>query len=133
MMKFPACSSYVLSSLCLSLLSCTLLSSCQLPNSSEEPFSLIQSKAAQTDKTKSDAIELNHDEPEFPPGPGHDLFVKRCIVCHSLRYISMQPDFPEKTWKKEVEKMQQTWGAHISDEEAHEIIQYLTRVKGVKP
>ena len=78
-------------------------------------------------------IELPHDESDFPEGPGRRIFISRCTVCHSLRYITMQPDFPEETWVKEVQKMRKTWGAHISDMEAKEIITYLVQIKGLKP
>lgn len=76
------------------------------------------------------SIELPHDEADFPPGKGRDLFIARCNVCHSLRYVTMQPDFPEATWAKEVDKMIKTFGAHISEPEAKEIIEYLTAIKG---
>jgi hypothetical protein len=77
-------------------------------------------------------IILPHDEPQFPPGPGRDTFVRSCLVCHSLRYISMQPDFPEATWIKEVNKMKNTWGAHFTEAEGKEIVAYLMLVKGKK-
>src|SRR5260370_309919 len=38
-------------------------------------------------------IVMPHDEPVFPPGPGQDEFVTACVVCHSPRYITMQPRF----------------------------------------
>lgn len=56
--------------------------------------------------------------------------MSRCTVCHSLRYISMQPHFSEKTWQKEVEKMKVTWGAHMTESEAKQIVAYLVRIKG---
>lgn len=77
-------------------------------------------------------ITLPHDEPQFPPGPGRDTFIRSCLVCHSLRYISMQPDFPEATWIKEVNKMKNTWGAHFSEAEGKEIVAYLMLVKSKK-
>lgn len=79
------------------------------------------------------SIEMPHDEAEFPPGKGHDTFVSRCSVCHSLRYVTMQPDFPEATWSKEVDKMIKTFGAHITEPEAKEIVEYLMAIKGAKP
>lgn len=76
------------------------------------------------------SIELPHYQPDFPPGNGKDLFISRCGVCHSLRYVTMQPDFPKKTWAKEVDKMIKTFGAHIDKKEADEIIEYLNSIKG---
>jgi mono/diheme cytochrome c family protein len=75
-------------------------------------------------------IVLPHDEPEFPPGAGRDEFVTACVVCHSPRYITMQPRFPRATWLSEVKKMKDTYGAHISDEQAVKIADYLFSVNG---
>ena len=76
------------------------------------------------------AIVMPHDEPAFPPGPGRDEFVAACVVCHSPRYITMQPRFPRATWLSEVKKMQDTYGAHISDEQALKIAAYLFFING---
>ena len=75
-------------------------------------------------------IVMPHDEPEFPPGAGRDEFVTACVVCHSPRYITMQPRFPRATWLSEVKKMQDTYGAHISDEQALKIADYLFSING---
>jgi mono/diheme cytochrome c family protein len=75
-------------------------------------------------------IVMPHDEPEFPPGPGRDEFVTACVVCHSPRYITMQPRFPRATWLSEVKKMKDTYGAHISDEQALKIADYLFSING---
>ena len=73
-----------------------------------------------------------HDEPDFPPAPGREIFMSRCTVCHTLRYITMQPNFSRKTWGKEVAKMINTFGAHITGEEARDIIDYLSTIKGLE-
>jgi mono/diheme cytochrome c family protein len=88
------------------------------------------SGVTETDTGKS--IDLPHYVPDFPPGPGQELFMNRCGVCHSLRYVTMQPDFPRKTWSKEVDKMIHTYGAHITKEEAEQITEYLWTIKGKK-
>jgi sulfite dehydrogenase (cytochrome) subunit B len=75
-------------------------------------------------------IVLPHDEPAFPPGAGREEFVTACVVCHSPRYITMQPRFPRATWLSEVKKMQDTYGAHISDEQALKIADYLFSING---
>src|SRR5437868_5166182 len=53
------------------------------------------------------------ETPEFPEHPGKGEFVMYCGVCHSLRYISTQPDFSKKVWKAEVKKMVEKYGAPI--------------------
>ncbi len=85
---------------------------------------------SQPEQVIGKSIELPHYQPDFPPGNGKELFISRCGVCHSLRYVTMQPDFPKKTWAKEVDKMIKTFGAHIDKKEADEIIEYLNSIKG---
>ena len=75
-------------------------------------------------------IVMPHDEPAFPPGPGRDEFVAACVVCHSPRYITMQPRFSRSTWLSEVNKMKDVYGAHISDEQVLKITDYLFSVNG---
>jgi hypothetical protein len=75
-------------------------------------------------------IVMPHDEPAFPPGPGRDEFVTACVVCHSPRYITMQPRFSRTTWMSEVKKMKDVYGAHISDQQALKITDYLVLVNG---
>jgi mono/diheme cytochrome c family protein len=75
-------------------------------------------------------IAMPHDEPVFPPGPGRDAFVTACVVCHSPRYITMQPPFSRAAWLSEVNKMKDTYGAHISDEQVHVITGYLVFIDG---
>src|SRR5213593_718245 len=54
-------------------------------------------------------IAMPHDEPVFPPGPGREEFVTACVVCHSPRYITMQPRFSRTTWLSEVKKMKDVY------------------------
>ncbi len=99
----------------------------QRPKFDEQPPAPITQPSAQSEVSQ---ITLPHDDPEFPPGPGRELFLARCTVCHSLRYITMQPNFSKKVWAKEVAKMINTYKAHITGEEAREITDYLATVKG---
>jgi mono/diheme cytochrome c family protein len=75
-------------------------------------------------------IVMPHDEPVFPPGAGRDEFVIACVVCHSPRYITMQPQFSRTEWLGEVEKMKDVYGAHISDEQVLKITAYLVSING---
>ncbi len=114
------------------LLAAFSLQSCQRTSSTFEMPKSTQVAAAAKEDAQIHSITLPQEEVDFPAGPGKQTFVARCNVCHTLRYISMQPDFPEKTWEKEVEKMRKTFGAHFSDAEAKEIVAYLMMVKGRK-
>jgi mono/diheme cytochrome c family protein len=75
-------------------------------------------------------IVMPHYEPVFPPGPGRKEFVTACVVCHSPRYITMQPRFSRSTWLSEVKKMKDVYGAHISDEQVQKITAYLVSING---
>ena len=75
-------------------------------------------------------IVMPHDEPPFPPGAGREEFVTACVVCHSPRYITMQPRFPRATWLSEVKKMQDNYGAHVTDAQAVKIADYLFSING---
>ncbi len=67
---------------------------------------------------------------ELPEGPGKTAVNAACVICHSTRYITMQPAFPRKTWEAEVDKMRKVFGAPVSDAQASEIVTYLMSVRG---
>ena len=70
--------------------------------------------------------------PEFPDREGKAEFVANCAICHSLRYISMQPDFAPNTWKAEVTKMVAKYHAPIDSNTCNKIISYLVAIKSGK-
>jgi hypothetical protein len=76
------------------------------------------------------SISLPHDEAYAPPGPGRDAFVTACIVCHSPRYITSQPPFSRAVWEGIVQKMIDTYGAHVTTTQAAEIVDYLAATNG---
>ena len=76
------------------------------------------------------SIVMPHDEPVFPPGPGRDEFMTACVVCHSPRYVTMQPRFSRTTWLSEVKKMKDVYGAHIAEEQVPRITDYLVLING---
>jgi mono/diheme cytochrome c family protein len=63
--------------------------------------------------------------PELADGEGKAEVEGYCSMCHSTRYITMQPPLPAATWEAEVTKMKKTFGATIPDEAIAKIIQYL--------
>jgi mono/diheme cytochrome c family protein len=77
-------------------------------------------------------IQLAHDEPSLPPGPGRAEFSAQCVICHSTRYISMQPRFPRKVWEAEVQKMVTAYKAPISEHDQAQIVNYLVATFGVE-
>ena len=98
--------------------------------SQPETSAPVQSMSGSPKEDSVHSIVLPHDEPLFPPGAGRDEFVTACVVCHSPRYITMQPQFPRSTWLSEVNKMKDVYGAHISDEQAQRITDYLVSING---
>lgn len=90
---------------------------------------------ANTDGTPKGYMEVRNvqfpiDEGTFPQVKGYDKFAASCTICHSKRYIEMQPNFTKVAWAKVVHKMITTYGAPISDTDAAEIVEYLATIKG---
>lgn len=63
--------------------------------------------------------------PELAEGEGRAETESFCAMCHSTRYITMQPPLPAATWEAEVNKMTKTFGAPIPEGSAKKIISYL--------
>lgn len=61
----------------------------------------------------------------FAPGEGSREVNTYCNVCHTPRYILMQPAVAPGTWADEVNKMIKTYGANVPDDAAQKIITYL--------
>jgi hypothetical protein len=72
-----------------------------------------------------DAGEYPIYYPELAPGDGRDDVENDCELCHSPRYITMQPAMPAQAWADEVNKMRKIFGANIPDDAAQRIIAYL--------
>lgn len=76
-----------------------------------------------------DSVYQVSDYPQYTPelaeGEGRAETAAFCNLCHSVRYITMQPPLPAATWDSEVTKMRKTFGAPIPDAPAAVIIKYL--------
>jgi mono/diheme cytochrome c family protein len=100
----------------------------------EEP-KLAQAKAAPAVHTFSvngsvREMVITPETPDFPEHEGKSEFMSYCAVCHSLNYVSAQPNFPRETWRKEVEKMVVKYGAPIDSATGEKITNYLVAIKG---
>ncbi|MDA8432065.1 MAG: hypothetical protein M0Z60_03770 [Nitrospiraceae bacterium] len=84
--------------------------------------------AAEKDAVHSIAIPVVRTE--LKAGEGMDTTGKYCSICHSLDYITMQPEFPKATWTVEVNKMIKVMGAPIPEKDAQTIIDYLAAQYG---
>jgi cytochrome c5 len=63
--------------------------------------------------------------PKLAEGEGRAETESFCAMCHSTRYITMQPPLPGATWEAEVNKMIKTFGAPIPEASAKKIVSYL--------
>ncbi|WP_139559280.1 cytochrome c [Methylotetracoccus oryzae] len=58
-------------------------------------------------------------------GPGKDLVIAKCAICHSLDYIPMNSPFLDPAgWAKEIDKMVKL-GAPIQVDEIPVLLRYL--------
>lgn len=92
----------------------------------------VNKKPKNTFAIKGSVHEMNlfpEPPPEFPDHEGKAEFVSYCSICHSLKYVTMQPDFPAKTWEAEVNKMVAKYHAPIDSITGRKITAYLVAVK----
>jgi cytochrome c5 len=85
---------------------------------------------AKVAKNSVQEISLPQYPPELPAGPNLDVFQNKCLLCHSARYVTMQPRFSRAVWEKVVKKMVDAYGASISAPEQVQIVDYLVAIKG---
>ena len=58
-------------------------------------------------------------------GPGKDLVIGKCAICHSLDYIPMNSPFLDSAgWEKEIDKMVKL-GAPVQADEVPALLRYL--------
>ena len=68
---------------------------------------------------------------DLKKAPGLDKVEGNCGACHSLDYIQMNSPYPNAAlWEAEVTKMIKAYGAPITDADAKEIKDYLTKNYG---
>ena len=80
---------------------------------------------------KAKEITLPQVESKLPDGPGRQAVEQGCVLCHSARYITMQPAaFSREAWAASVDKMRKTFGAPVTNEQAATIVDYLVAVRG---
>lgn len=87
-------------------------------------------KTAKMAKGAVQEITLPQYPLEMPPGPNLEAFQQHCLLCHSARYVTMQPRFSRTVWEKEVKKMVDVYGAPITAPEQQQIVEYLVAIKG---
>ena len=78
----------------------------------------------------SGPITLPHFDPDLPVAPGRGAFMVICVSCHSARYVTMQPLFPERQWTETVDKMVKVYGAQMDASQRESIVRYLVKIHG---
>ena len=76
-------------------------------------------------------IQLPLETGTFKQDAGAEMANGQCLICHSVEYVTMQPPMPRAFWKSAVQKMQQKYGAPITDAQIDPLTDYLTRNYGV--
>lgn len=98
-------------------------------------LSQTSSSASKTPPKTADSdiqkIVLPQYPPDIPNGPNVEIYRKDCLICHTARYVSMQPRFSKTVWQSEVKKMVDAYGAPVSEADQALIVDYLVAVKGV--
>ena len=87
-------------------------------------------KSADETVVKKEAVPLENVITVLPDSTGYKVFESNCRICHSLRYIQMQPNFSRKNWEKIVDKMRKNFGAPIDSINANIVVDYLCKIKG---
>jgi cytochrome c5 len=80
-------------------------------------------KASEGDSVRS--ITLPEPRIELREGEGRLKTESYCNICHSVDYITMQPNFSKAQWTATVVKMIKVFGAPIPQEDADTIANYL--------
>ncbi len=100
--------------------------------SSQQPSTATSKSAAKAGSGQVHSIELPQSPPEIPQGPNLQVYENNGLLCHTARYVSMQPHFSKVVWQAEVKKMADAYGAPISESDQALIVEYLVAVKGVE-
>jgi len=96
----------------------------QPPTSASKPAAMAASPVH--------SIALPQYPPDIAEGPNVGIYRKDCLICHTARYVSMQPRFSKTVWQNEVKKMVDAYGAPIPEADKALIVEYLVVVKGAE-
>jgi sulfite dehydrogenase (cytochrome) subunit B len=99
---------------------------------SQQPSASASKPPAKAGSSQVQSIVLPRYSPEIQPGPNVEIYSRDCLLCHTARYVSMQPRFPKSVWQSEVKKMVDAYGAPIPDTDQVLIVEYLVVIKGVE-
>ena len=73
------------------------------------------------------AARAGEETVQLKDAPGRDVTVGRCVTCHSVDYIPMNAAVMDRAgWLKTIRKMVDRLGAPVTEEEATQILEYLS-------
>ena len=98
---------------------------------SQSPSTGASKPAANEGPSPVHRIVLPLYPPEIADGPNVETYRRECLICHTARYVSMQPPFSKTVWQNEVKKMVDAYGAPISEAQQALIVEYLVAVRGI--
>jgi hypothetical protein len=101
--------------------------------SSQQPSGHPATPDEKADAGQAQSIVLPQFPGEIAAGPNVSTYRRDCLLCHTSRYVSMQPRFSKTVWQNEVKKMVDAYGAPISVADQARIVEYLVAIKGVVP
>jgi hypothetical protein len=91
------------------------------PVRAEDPKPVVPPPYAWTTKS----YDLPKREPLFE-GFGARLLNQHCLSCHSAEFVDEQPPLPAATWRAEVLKMKNVFGAPVEDKDIPGLVEALT-------
>lgn len=86
--------------------------------------------AGRTSGADAALFTLPLETAKFKPGPGAELAMAQCMVCHSADYVSTQPRLSGAAWAGIVQKMREKYGAPVPSEQTNRIVEYLVQTYG---
>ncbi len=75
-------------------------------------------------------IQLPDITTEIKQGEGRPKVEIYCFMCHSLDYITTQPELSRAQWTATVNKMIKVFGAPINEKDTQIIVEYLSMQYG---
>ncbi len=75
-------------------------------------------------------IQLPAPPPAIAPGPGSELLLGHCMICHSAEYFTTQPPLGAEKWRAIVDKMRVTFGSPLPEDQVDAVVAYLAKNYG---
>src|SRR5437762_2082914 len=80
----------------------------------------------------AEKFSLPPETAAFKNGPGVEIALAQCVLCHSADYVSTQPRLPRASWKASVQKMRDKYGAPLPENQIGPLVDYLVKNYGAE-